>query len=201
MKLLEPSSSGYFSPLPPSNASPSTKPSKSDHGGVAVLGGAALHGDHAAALLLHAGELGVDLGVGRLDDLLLHLDALVALDGDLRLDGDGRLEGVAVLRDVEHLDIGAVDRLDALFLDGGVVGRGVGVVDGLLIEDALAVQLFDHPAGGLAAAEAGNGHPLDILFEHLVDRLAERLGVDGDGELYLFVLVGLHFCYCHSTSS
>ena len=165
-----------------------------DHRGISVLGGAAFHRNHTAILRLHAGKLGVDLCVGRLRYLLFNLNTLVALDRYLRLDGDGRLEAVAVLPDLHNLDIGAVDRFDALFLHRVLIGGGIRIINGFLVKHTLAVQALNHFSGRFAAAETGNIHPLAVALECRVNRLFKRFSVHLDFKLHAFVVICFHRC-------
>ena len=128
-----------------------------DDGDVALLG-LAVDGDEAGVALGHLIEALLDIVGADLDLFLLSRQALVFAELDLGIHGNGRLEGEAVLVDlvVHDLDLGIADNIEAALADGLRICLGQGDVNGIAVENARAVELFDHLAGGLAGAEAGN---------------------------------------------
>ena len=68
---------------------------------------------------------------------------------------------------------------ECAFLECGFVSFGKYIVDGIFIQEALAVHLFDEASGRLALAEAGKG---DVCFLFVVNRgnsLFKGFGING----------------------
>ena len=128
-----------------------------DDGDVALLG-LAVNRDEAGVALGHLVQALLNVVSADLDLFLLRGQALVLAELDLGIHGNGRLEGEAVLVDlvVHDLDLGIADNVEAALADGLRICLGQGDVNGIAVENARAVELFDHLAGGLAGAEAGN---------------------------------------------
>ena len=84
--------------------------------------------------------------------------------------------------------------LQVLLLHGGLIGGGIDVVDGLLIEHGGAVHALDDLAGGLALPEAGDGDVLAGLQICLLNRGLKRIRLYLDGQLhgavFFFLYVG-----------
>ena len=139
-----------------------------DVGHVALLN-LALHADHAAVAVRHLLQAGVDIGSQDLHLRLGGLDPLVLAQGHLGVHGHGGLEGEALLAHLQQLHLGIAHHLQLLLLDGGAVGVGQGGVDGLLVEDGLAVHALDHLAGRLAGTEAGHADAAALLSVSLLN--------------------------------
>ena len=149
-----------------------------DIDGIAVLG-SALTGQQTAVAVLHAGQLGVHGAV--LDSMDLFGDAQTGIvaQGDLRLDGDLDLEGSAVgLVHRDDFRLRGADDLDAGCLDSGLVLGREQIVDSVIVEDLGAVQLLDHVARSLAAAEAGHVVLFALALERRAHSVLKGLGIN-----------------------
>ena len=175
---------------------------KIDVSRVAVLSGAALHGDHAAVTLLELFDLAVDDLLGDLSDLLGGLQALIFFQLHLGLDGDGGLEDNAVLlAHGEDLHLRTGDGLNAGLLHGVGIALGIQAVDSLLKKDLRAIHFFNHGLGGLALTEAGDGNLFNLFPIGGIDPFVKILG--GDAHLKLIGVCVSFFCrsQTHFTSS
>ena len=153
-----------------------------DHGNVALLG-LAVHGNEAGVALSHLVQALLHIVSADLDLLLLGGQALVLAELDLGVHGDGRLEGETVLVDlvVHDLNFGIADDIESTLADGLRICLGQSDVNGIAVEHARAVELFDHLAGGLAGAEAGNAELVAGLGISLGDGGFKLLRADLDG--------------------
>ena len=153
-----------------------------DHGNVALLG-LAVHGNEAGVALSHLVQALLHIVSADLDLLLLGGQALVLTELDLGIHSDGRLEGEAVLVDlvVHDLNFGIADDIESALADSLRICLGQSDVNGIAVEHARAVELFDHLAGGLAGAEAGNAELVAGLGISLGDGGFKLLRADLDG--------------------
>ena len=164
---------------------------------IVVLRGTVGDVNGAAVPFLHALDFGVDFLVRDRDFLFLGFESDIALDLDLGLHVDGRLEQNAVLVDGLDIDLGAADHVEFRFLDRRFVCVGHHLIDGVLVEHALAVHLFDDMTGRLSAAETGNGDGSFLLIENVRDRLFKGLLVDREADLKLVVSRSFLFRQSH----
>ena len=156
-------------------------------------------------LPVHGHQAGgpADIGLQLILDVLVgdvHLglgggEALVGLQGDLGADGDqGGEDEALLLVDLHDVHDGVAHVLQVLLLHGLLIGGGIDVVDGLLIEHGGAVHALDDLAGGLALPEAGDGDVLAGLQICLLNRGLKRIRLYLDGQLhgavFFFLYVG-----------
>src|SRR2546422_2739346 len=125
----------------------------------------------------------VDVDVPDLGARPWHPDVLVLLEGDLRLDryrgGEPhRLASVELL----DLDPGNVNRVEAGFIEGRVVGGGQQEIERFLAECRPADFPLDHRPGRLSRAESSDPHPRREPGVGLIDRFRNLVGVDFDRE-------------------
>ena len=159
-----------------------------DFGGVAVFGGAVVHIHQTAVAVRHAVQLGLDLLLGDGAVFPHRLQALIFPQGNFGAGGDLGYKGVALAINFLQLHIGPVHRLQAGFLQGLLVGVGIGHIDGVLIEIVLTHHPHHHCAGSLALAEAGNIELRDIFAEGAVQTCLPLVTLHMDLQL---VKVGL----------
>ena len=147
--------------------------------------------------LSYALNLSVDHLVGDGGDDLICLDALIILNLNLGLYECGSLELNVALAYRNDLEFGAADELGSGFLCCILICLGQKVIDGILIEYALAVHLFDYAAGSLTLTEAGNCHAGRSLLEHLSELGIKLCLVDGKFDLNLTVVDLCYFLESH----
>ena len=134
-----------------------------DDGGVAVLG-LAVHADKAAVAVRQLLQALVHILVGDGHHGAGSGEALVLAQGHLGIEGHHGGEGIAVLGDlVFQVDLGIAHKVQVLLLHSLHEGGSPGGLHGILIEDALAVSVLDHLAGGLAGTEAREADLLALL--------------------------------------
>ena len=152
--------------------------------GVAFLHGTVFHVDRAAGFVAVFLNAGIDHLVRQFLEIGFHGQALVIAKGDVRADKHFQMELQVLPRtDLIQVDLGLVHGLQVIFLDGRTVSIRKQNLKSIIIEDALAVKRFDHLAGSLAPAEAGNVDPLAQLQESLMQRFGELLRGDGERKL------------------
>ena len=170
---------------------------KVDLYGVAHLCRAVGNVDKTCVSFSYALDLGVYHLVGDGGDDLICLDALVVLDLDLGLYECGSLELNVAVAYRDDLELGAADELGTGLLSCILVSLGQQVIDGILIEYALAIHLFDDAAGSLALTEAGNRHASGSLLEYLAELGIKLCLVDRKFDLNLTVVDLCYFPESH----
>ena len=116
------------------------------------------------------------------DFLARHAERLVVAEVDLGPHGDDRLHHQRLGR--LKVELGLVDGVDLLGLQGLVVDLGHEFFEGLLEDGGAAEALLDHPPGGLAGPEPGDLDLLrdarDRLLHVLLDQVRIDLDLHGD---------------------
>ena len=128
--------------------------------GVALLNGTVVHVDGAAGLVLILGNAGINHRVSQF--LLIHFNGepLVFAQRHVRTDKHFQMEfQILAFADFVQIDLGPVDGMKVVFPDGFLICVREKRLKGIVIENAFAVQRFNHSAGGLALAESGNIDP------------------------------------------
>jgi len=143
----------------------------------------------------------VGVVVGELDILPRGGQALVLTQLHLRVQVDEGGEGVAVWADGLHVQGGRGGDLDVLGGDGLHQCGGEGLVHRLLIEQIVAVCLFQRLTGSLAHGVALHRvQGLDLLIG-VVQGLLPRITLHGDGQAQLAVGQLLFLLQDHGDSS
>ena len=125
--------------------------------------------DHTGVTGLYMGQFVCYFFVGSFCYGAGYFQTQVVSDGSFGLGVEGCGENNAVFVDGFHVEFGLGN--DYLIEIGNSFGVGGGdyFVDGVFIENFLAVHLFHDGAGGLTLAETGDGDVLYRLLVHLVD--------------------------------
>ncbi len=153
-----------------------------DVGNVALGNSPVLHGHHAAVAVGHLLDPALHVLISDGDLGLGGLDTLVLAQSDLGVHRHGGLEGETLLAHAQQLHLGIAHHLQLLLLDGGGIGVGQGLVHGLFVEDAGAVHVLDHLAGGFAGAEARHPDAPALLPVGLLNGSLELPGAYLHGE-------------------
>ena len=153
---------------------------------VVQLGGAVGDLDPAGGAVAGALDLGLHVVLGDLVNGLDDAQVLVRTQGHVgtheHLDGELELLAAADLLDIQ---LGTVNHVHIVLGQGSLIDLGEDRVEGILIENALAVVGLDDLHRSLASAEAGNIDLLDHLLIGLLDALFKLLGLDGKVQLDL----------------
>ena len=103
--------------------------------------------------------------------------------------------------DLVQINLGTIHGMQVVFLHGRFINVREDQFKSVIIENAFAVQRFNHPAGGLALAESGNIDPAAQFQISLLHRFIKLLCRDGERQ-FRFVsgnfLVGVAHEYLSS---
>ena len=130
---------------------------KVDNNGIAVLNCSVLDSDKSAVSLLHGLELVVNVLVRDSLDILFNFYTLIIGNLYLGLSDALYLEGNAcVLGKSGNVNLGSVNESKLSLVDSAANDLGNHSIYSIIIEAALAVEIFDHLTGSLALSESGN---------------------------------------------
>ena len=131
-------------------------------------------------------------------DSLGHFQTSIVTQSDLGLHGNHGLDHEALFQAFgNHFGHGLTHHLQACLGHSGLVSLGEQIVDGGVMEHISAEHLFDHSAGSLAAAEAGNIVLLALTLESLVNSSLKGFCVHRELQLYQAVCLLFRFDQFH----
>ena len=130
---------------------------KVDNNGIAVLNCSVLNGNESAVLFLHSLELLFNILIGYSLGRLFNFYTHIVGNFNLGLGDALYLERNAVLLGKSgNVDLGSVNESKLSLVDSAANDLGNHSIYSIIIEAALAVEIFDHLTGSLALSESGN---------------------------------------------